>query len=173
VSTALGRAFAPRAWEVKTWTQLNDFYDKTVQLYRRQLGVLQFIILVMVALGVVNLVNMAVLERIGEFGTMRALGNRNWEVFALVITENAMLAMAGAALGLLCGAGLALLISHVGIAMPPPPNADLGYTARIRLTAGGTATAFAVGLLATIVAAVPPALRVSRMSVAQQLRHNV
>jgi ABC-type antimicrobial peptide transport system permease subunit len=32
---------------------------------------LQLIILVMVALGVVNLVNMAVLERIGEFGTMR------------------------------------------------------------------------------------------------------
>jgi putative ABC transport system permease protein len=76
-------------------------------------------------------------------------------------------------LGVLGGALLALLISHVGIPMPPPPNADLGYTARIRLTPSGTAAAFAVGLLATIAAAVPPALRVSRMSVAQQLRHNV
>jgi putative ABC transport system permease protein len=173
VLAALERLFAGRSFEVRSWMQLNDFYDKTVQLYRRQLGVLQFIILVMVALGVVNLVNMAVLERVGEFGTMRALGNRDWEVFVLVIAENAMLAVAGALLGVVVGALLALLISHIGIPMPPPPNADLGYTARIRLAPDMTAIAFAVGFIATLLAAVPPALRVSRMSVAEQLRYNV
>ena len=37
---------------------------------------LQLIILAMVLLSVMNTVNMTVFERDGEFGTMRALGNR-------------------------------------------------------------------------------------------------
>jgi putative ABC transport system permease protein len=173
VAAQFERLIAGRPFEVKTWSELNDYYGKTVQLYRRQLGVLQVIILVMVGLGVVNLVNMAVLERIGEFGTMRALGNTAGQVFRLVLAENALLALAGGVLGVAAGALLAWLISAVGIPMPPPPNADIGYTARIRLAPAAVAIAFGVGFLATLAAAIAPAWRVSRMPVAEQLRHNV
>jgi putative ABC transport system permease protein len=173
VSAGVARMFPGGGLEVRTWQALNDFYDKTVQLYRRQLGVLQLIILVMVGLGVVNLVNMAVFERIGEFGTMRALGNGGRHVFLLVLTENLLLAVLGALTGLLVGAAAAQLISVIGIPMPPPPNADVGYTARIRLTPAVLAVAFAMGFGATLAAAVPPALRVSRMRIADQLRHGI
>jgi putative ABC transport system permease protein len=173
VADGLARMFADRSLEVKSWRELNDFYDKTVQLYRRQLGVLQLIVLVMVGLGVVNLVTMGVLERISEFGTMRALGNRDWHVFALVLIENLLLAVLGSALGLALGALLAWIVSSIGIPMPPPPNADVGYTARIRLTPSVISVGLAVGLLATIAAAVPPAMRVARMRIADQLRHGL
>jgi len=173
VAAGLRRMFGSRAVEVASWRTLNDFYDKTVELYRRQLGVLRLIILVMVGLGVVNLVNMAVLERLGEFGTMRALGNRDWQVFLLVVIENFMLAILGAAAGVLVGAMLAKGISAIGIPMPPPPNADVGYTARIRLTPALVGVAFMVGFVATLAAAVPPALRVARMRIADQLRQSI
>jgi putative ABC transport system permease protein len=173
VANGLTRMFADRGLEVKSWRELNDFYDKTVQLYRRQLGVLQLIVLVMVGLGVVNLVNMAVLERISEFGTMRALGNRDWHVFALVLIENLLLAVLGSGLGLALGALLAWIVSSIGIPMPPPPNADVGYTARIRLTPSVIGVGVVVGFLATMVAAVPPALRVARMRIADQLRQGI
>ena len=48
----------------------------TVELYGRQFGVLRVIILIMVLLAVANTINMSTFERVGEFGTMRALGNR-------------------------------------------------------------------------------------------------
>ena len=172
-SAGLARMFAGRGYEVRPWQGLNDFYDKTVQLYRRQLGVLRLIILVMVGLGVVNLVNVAVLERTGEFGTMRALGNRDWQVFTLVLAESLLLATLGAMLGLLAGALLAWAISALGIPMPPPPNAEVGYTARIRLTPGVLAESALVGFVATIGAAIPPAIRVSRMRIADQLRQAI
>jgi putative ABC transport system permease protein len=171
VAGALQNIFDHR-FEVARWTQINDFYAKTVALYDRQLGVLQLIVLVMVALGVVNLVNMAVLERIGEFGTMRALGNQDAHVFALVLLENALVAVLGSALGLAAGAVLGEIISAVGIPMPPPPNADVGYIARIRPDAGVFLEAFLVGFLATIAAAIAPAIRVTRMPIATQLGHN-
>ena len=87
IAEELKKQVAPLNLEVKTWVELNDFYEKTVELYKGQFGVLQFIILVMVLLSVANSVNMSVFERVGEFGTMMALGNRNRQVIQLIMAE--------------------------------------------------------------------------------------
>jgi putative ABC transport system permease protein len=71
------------------------------------------------------------------------------------------------------GCLLAWLISAVGIPMPPPPNANLGYTAAIRLTAGNVLLAGAIGFVAACLAAIKPARRVSRLDVVDALRHGV
>jgi putative ABC transport system permease protein len=170
---ALRGRVAGRGYEVRTWEELNDFYDKTVKLYDRQFGALRLIILAMVLLSVTNTVNMTIFERVGEFGTMRALGNRGTRVFALVLVESAVLGVAGAALGTLLGVVLAAAISAIGIPMPPPPNADIGYTAQIRLVPSVIAGAFGIGVLATVLAAILPALRVARTDVVEALRQNV
>jgi putative ABC transport system permease protein len=159
--------------EARTWVQLNDFYEKTVALYDQQFGFLQAIILAMVLLSVANSVNMSLFERVGEFGTMRSLGNRSGEIFRLVLTESAMLGLIGATIGVAVGVTLALAISAIGIPMPPPPNANLGYTAYIRVVPEVVGMAFLVGFFATTLAAVLPAVRVSRMPVVEALRANV
>ena len=159
--------------EVTTWQELNDFYDKTVELYDRQFGVLRLIVLAMVLLSVANTVNMSIFERVGEFGTMRALGNRSPDVFRLILAESLVLGMAGAVLGTLVGILLAVVISAVGIPMPPPPNANLGYVAQIRVVPSAVAGAFATGFVATVLASILPAVRVARLPVAEALRHNV
>jgi putative ABC transport system permease protein len=57
--------------------------------------------------------------------------------------------------------------------MPPPPNADIGYTAQIRLVPSVIASAFVIGVLATALAAIAPALRVARTELVNALRQNV
>jgi len=173
VADTIARQFADRALEVKTWQELNDFYESTVALYQRQFGVLQLIILVMVLLSVANSVNMSVLERVGEFGTMMAMGNRRSDVFRLVMIENLMLGVLGAVIGTVLGLALAWVISAVGIPMPPPPNANRGYTAYIRVDFLTVLAAFGVGLFATVLAAPLPARRVSRTPVVDALRQNI
>ncbi|PWT73558.1 MAG: ABC transporter permease, partial [Proteobacteria bacterium] len=173
VAAALEPGIDSAGLELETWVQLNDFYDKAVALYKRQFGVLQIIVLAMVVLSVANSINMSAYERIGEFGTMRALGDRGSKVFRLVVTESALLGGIGAAVGVALGIALALGISAIGIPMPPPPNGNLGYTASIRIVPAVLAMAFAVGFVATILAALLPAWRVSRIAVADALRANV
>jgi len=63
-------------------------------------------------------------------------------------------------------------ISAIGIPMPPPPNANIGYTAQIRVIPEVLVMAFAVGLRATIAAALLPASRVARTPLADALRQN-
>jgi putative ABC transport system permease protein len=173
VVSLLNQAFSGHGLEVNSWLKLNDFYSKTVEMYDAQFGMLRVIILLMVLLSVANSVNMSVFERVGEFGTMMALGNRSRRVMALILAENALLGLAGALLGTALGIGLALAISAVGIPMPPPPNADLPYTARISLVPSVILGAFLVGFIATVMAAVMPAARVRKIPVVDALRQAI
>jgi putative ABC transport system permease protein len=170
---ALGARFAGQPIEVRTWVQLNDFFEKTVQLYETQFGVLQLIILAMVLLGVANSVNMSAFERIGEFGTMRSLGSRSREIFGLVVVESALLGLAGALLGCVLGALLAVVVSAIGIPMPPPPNANAGYRAAIRLAPDLVLWSAVVGFAGAVLASLVPAARVTRIPVVDALRYNV
>jgi putative ABC transport system permease protein len=159
--------------EVAPWYEIADFYQKTVELYRQQFGTLQLIVLVMVVLGVANSVSTTLYERTGEFGTMLALGNRGRDIFRLAMTENLILGLIGSILGGVLGIGLAWVVSVVGIPMPAMPNSEMGYTALIRVSPALAFTAMAIGLLATLVAALLPARRAARLQVAAALRENV
>ena len=173
VRALLTQRLDPMIFELTSWQELNDFYAKTVVLYKRQFGVLQLIVLLMVLLSVTNSVNMSTFERVGEFGTLRALGNQSGHVFRLILVENTIVGLIGGLLGVALGIVLALVISAIGIPMPPPPNANLGYTALIRIVPEEIAMAFAVGFLATVCASILPARRVVRIPVVDALRQSI
>jgi putative ABC transport system permease protein len=134
---------------------------------------LRLIVLLMVLIAVASVVNMTVHERIGEVGTMRALGNRGSDVFVTLVAENTLLGVMGAALGVVLAIAAAQAISAIGIPMPPPPNANLGYTAQIRIELRGVLIAFLIGLIAATGASVLPAFRVSRYPIIDALRENI
>ncbi len=157
--------------EVTIWRDLSDFYVKTIQLYDRQFGVLRLIILFMVLLSVANSVNMTLFERTREFGTLLALGSRPSTVFQQIILENIFVGACGALLGLIIGISGALIISAIGIPMPPPPNANMGYTAYIRLDGLEIVIAGIIGWSATVLASILPARRVSNIEITEALRH--
>ncbi len=173
IAGALSEQLRPDDLVVKTWDELNDFYANTVLLYDRQFAVLRLIILFLVVLGVANTVNMTVFERLAEFGTMRALGNRGGRVMSLILTECLVLGLAGASVGLVLGMVIALVISAIGIPMPPPPNSSVGYTAQIALSSAGLLEAALVGVLAAVLSGVLPAIRARRVAIVEALRQAV
>ncbi len=152
------------------WRILNDFYQKTVDIYQQQFGFLQAMVMLMVCLSVINTLNMSLLERGWEFGTMRALGNRSRTIVSLIVVESLVLGVVGATLGVVLGVLLALLISGVGIPMPPPPNAEIGYDAYIRIVPLVLLQSWVVGILATLLASLYPAFRSSRVPIIDALR---
>jgi putative ABC transport system permease protein len=171
IAAALEAAYGPKGFVVERWNKLSDFYEKAVDLYDRQFGVLQLIILLMVLLSVANSVNMSIFERTREFGTVIALGTRPAAVFRSVLIESVLIGLLGGLLGMLVGSLLAVMISAIGIPMPPPPNANLGYTAEIRLMPWQILTAGLIGFVATFLAAIRPARRVSKIDVVDALRY--
>lgn len=171
-SVAFLRSALTPGVQALAWHELSDFFGKAVQMYDRQFGVLQVIILFMVLLSVANTVNMNVFERQSEFGTLQALGNTHADIFRLIVLENVVLGVVGAFAGIAVGLLLGKLISAVGIPMPAPPNSNQGYTALIQPDIAICVVAFGVGFAATAFASILPALRVSRTPVVEALRQS-
>jgi putative ABC transport system permease protein len=170
---ALASRLPGAKFEIKSWQELADFYNSTAALYERQFAVLQIIITVMVLLSVANTVNMTLHERTAEFGVMRALGRRGRDIFRLAVIESAVLGVVGAALGVLLGVGVALLVSAIGIPMPPPPNSESGFTASIRLVPSVIAASFLLGVVGAVVASLLPARKIARIPVVEALRQAI
>lgn len=170
VAARLQHDLGSRGYELRTWEELADFYRKAVDLYRTQFGVLQAIILVMVALSVSNSINISIFERTAEVGTLLALGNRRRQVFHLLILESSIAGLVGGLAGAGLGVGLAYGISQIGIPMPPPPNSSQGYLAVVRIVPEQVAIGLAIGVVATVLASMLPAFRVTRLPVVEALR---
>jgi putative ABC transport system permease protein len=171
IAAQLRSALTSSGLEVLSWLEMNDFYTNTVALYDAQFAFLQAIILFMIILSVANSLNMSIYERVGEFGTMMALGNRRTHVRRLILVESAVLGIIGAAAGCVGGMLAAWGVSIIGISMPPPPNSEMGYVAHVRIVPAQVGVALLIGVCASVAAAVVPAQRISRMSPVEALRH--
>ena len=157
--------------EAVPWYRLADFYNKTVALFSRQLGVVAIIIGLIIVLSISNTLIMSVLERTREIGTLLALGNRRREVLGLYVAEGLWLGVIGGLAGVLIGVALAQIISSVGIPMPPPPGMKRGYSGEIMLTGSLIVGVLLLAVVSTLLASLYPAWKASRMVIVDALRH--
>jgi len=158
--------------EATAWSDLADFYNKTVRLFNAQVRVMKIIIAIIILLSISNTMTMSLLERTGEIGTAMALGVKRGAILRQFLTEGALLGVAGAAFGLVLAVILALTISAVGIPMPPPPGTGRGYVAHIVLSTGLVLDASLLAVVSTLIASFYPAWRASRLPIVDALRSN-
>jgi putative ABC transport system permease protein len=158
--------------EVVPWTDLADFYNKTVTLFKRQVTVMKFIIAAIIMLSITNTMMMSVMERTGEIGTTMALGRSKRDVLLGFVFEGMLLGIVGGVVGAIVGFGLAKLISIIGIPMPPPPGMAQGFTAGILVTPGLIIEGLVLSVFTTLVAAIYPSWKASQLVIVDALRHN-
>lgn len=156
--------------EVKSWLEMADFYTKTRDLFARQLNFLRLIVLSILLLSIGSGMSRNVLDRYHEIGTMMALGATRRQVGVKFAVETLIVGLVFGAIGIMLGALLALLISAIGIPMPPPPGTAHGFTAGISFSAGNALSALTLVGVACALACVPSAVRASRVQIVDALR---
>jgi putative ABC transport system permease protein len=159
-------------FELVPWSRLADFYDKTVTLFKRQVGIIRIIIGIIIMLSITNTMMMTVMERTGEIGTAMALGSSKRSVLIGFLSEGTMLGTIGGIAGALAGWVLARVISEIGIPMPPPPGMARGFVAAIHVTPGLVVDAIVLAIVTTIAASFYPAWKASRLIIVDALRRN-
>jgi predicted permease len=102
--------------------------------------------------------------RRAEMGMRQALGASRRRIVTQVLTEAALLAVAGAAAGL----ALAEALVRATPALLPPSSLAVDYG--VRLDARALAVALGLAVLATVIGGLVPALRASRVAIAPSLR---
>ncbi|MBI3013279.1 MAG: ABC transporter permease, partial [Elusimicrobia bacterium] len=163
--------------EVKVYTWKN--VDKELVGIRKfQNGILFVVLLIIfaiVALGILNTLLMSLFERVREFGVIMAIGAKPSEILRLVLLESTILGLMGLAFGLSLGSTLILFFGHYGL--PLPIGEAIAYfmpfdsVIYLRFSWGRHWVAVAGVFLASFLSGLIPALRASRLKVAQALRH--
>jgi putative ABC transport system permease protein len=159
-------------FEVVPWTALADFYNKTVVLFSKQINVMKVIIGLIIILTISNTLTMSVLERTTEIGTSLAVGVRGTGVMRLFVIEGVLIGILGGLAGVILGTLLAMLISTIGIPMPPPPGMSHGYLGQIIVTTGLALDAVVLALVTTLLASAFPAWKAGRLNIVDALRYS-
>lgn len=156
--------------EVKSWDEINDFYVKTKLLYGHWFSIINFIIALIVILGINNTMNMAVSERTVEIGTLMAMGSRGDNVVRLFMLEGLMIGIVGGVIGIVAGAVLTSIIGKAGLPMPPGPGFTTSWTCEPFIVPSVLVSSFLLAVVSAIVSSVSPAFRASRLDIADALR---
>jgi putative ABC transport system permease protein len=172
LSTLLAATAPGRDLTTLDFRDLNPFYVQATQLFDTIFGFISALIGGIVLFTVGNTMNMAVVERTIEIGTLRAIGLRRSGVRWLFVLEGFLLGLCGAIAGLLVALAAAAIINHTGLTwLPPGSSVEVPLTLTIwgehRMIIGTTLGLIAVATLS----ALWPAHRAARMVVVDALRH--
>jgi putative ABC transport system permease protein len=155
-------------FEVHTWEKLSPFYN-----IARMIDVMTFfmklMLIAIVLVSIMNVMIMAVYERIREIGTIAAIGTSPGRILSLFVLEGLSLGIGGAILGNIVGAAIIFIInlSHI--------TYDFGRQTGLLLQAGidpaEVLVLSAIVIVISVVASIQPAFKASRMEPIKALRH--
>ena len=157
--------------EMKTWDELAEFYTQTVDLFKKFYLIIKMIIFIVVILSIFNTMNMSVMERISEIGTIMAMGSRSSGVVFLFLYEGIILGLIGGLVGDILGCAIVQAVSCVGITMPPSPGTNVGWLSHPMVVPRILFSTLMFSILIGGISAFYPAYRASRLVITDALRY--
>lgn len=155
-------------FEVHTWEKLSPFYN-IAKMINLMTVFIKAMLVAIVLISITNVMIMAVYERIGEIGTIAAIGTTPGKILALFITEGFLLGvigtLTGTVLSLLAIAGL-----H-GAAITFDFGMQSGIVLQPAITFREIVPIVAVVMGIAVLASLQPALKAARMDPITALRH--
>ncbi len=106
--------------QISTWAEVEEEFYKAMQADRRGNEVTYIIILIMVCVGVLNAVLMTTLERMREYGLMKAVGTPPVQMFMMIPLEILFLSLFSVGLGALTALPINYWFFKVGITFEQP-----------------------------------------------------
>ncbi len=156
---------------LRKWIDLATWYKQVRSLFNTIYIFIGIIVFFMVLMSSVNTMLMTMFERTREIGTMLAMGTPRMWIITLFMLEALLLALLGAAVGLAAGNLLGILINAVDVRLPPPPGSTEAmsfHVFHVPIIMIGSSLLVIVSLM---LASILPAIRASRMQIAEALAH--
>jgi ABC-type lipoprotein release transport system permease subunit len=111
-------AWTGQKLDITNWEDEISFIKWTVSALDALTGVLTFVLLIIIAVGIMNTLWIAIRERTREIGTLRAIGMQRGYVLVMFLLEALVLGLLGTAVGAAAGLGVCLAINAADISVP-------------------------------------------------------
>lgn len=156
---------------MKKWLDLATYYKQVRGMFDGIFLFMGVIVFFMVLMASVNTLLMAMFERTREIGTMLAMGTPRAWIIGLFMAEATVLGLLGAALGVTLGNLLGMALNASGLHLPPPPGYTTTIPFRVLHIPGIMIGSSALVVVSLALASILPAIRASRLQIAEALAH--
>jgi putative ABC transport system permease protein len=155
-------------FEVHTWEKLSPFYN-----IARMIDMMSFFIKLMliavVLISIMNVMIMAVYERIREIGTIAAIGTLPGKILSMFLVEGFCLGAMGAVAGNILGIIIILILNRIRITFDF--GMQKGLVLSTTIAPGDVLIISLIVILISVIGSLQPAVKASRMEPIKALRH--
>ena len=175
VSEAIDEAFSGQV-SVTSSTAVLDTISSVFSTVELFLAGIAAISLLVAGIGIMNIMIVSLMERTREIGILKALGMKSRTVLSIFLSEAVIVGLMGAAIGTASGWVLANVVARIfsggGFMQAGEQAAAMGgMTITPVLTPTVILGAFAFGLIVSVIFALYPAWRASRLKPVEALRY--
>ena len=151
-----------------SWQNIFGTLIEQLRLQKALIGVVVFLIVIVAAMGIANILILTVAEKTEEIAILRALGASQRKILAVFTLEGLMLGGGGTLLGALLGLGLSVYFK----VQPYPLPGDLYFITQlpVELQAFDFVWVCALSITTSVIAGLVPAKRASSLEPAEILR---
>lgn len=155
-------------FQVHTWEKLSPFYN-----IARMIDVMTFFIKLMliaiVLISIMNVMIMAVYERVREIGTIAAIGTLPGKILSMFVIEGFCLGLIGAFVGGILGGAVIFIVNLSKVTFNF--GQQKGLILSTSVNPGDFLIISMIVIFVSVLASLQPALKASRMDPVQALRH--
>jgi putative ABC transport system permease protein len=157
------------AFEVHSWEQLSPFYN-IARMIDMMTVFIQILLIAVVLISIMNVMIMAVYERIREIGTIAAIGTLPAKILSMFVMEGFCLGVIGAVIGNIIGMAIIFILNVSGwVTFDFGRQKDLVLSPT--LDPANMLVISAIVIFVSVVASLQPALKASKMEPIKALRH--
>lgn len=155
-------------FEVHTWEKLSPFYNIARMIDVMTLSI-KVMLIAIVLISIMNVMIMAVYERIREIGTIAAIGTLPKKILYMFVLEGFSLGVLGALIGNIIGVSIVFILNIAEITFSFGRQTGLILSPTVSLSDIGIISIIVI--VVSVLASLQPAFKASRMEPIDALRH--
>lgn len=162
-------------YEVLSYKDILPMFILSIDLYKQMMLITNAIVGAALIFGIINVMLMAVMERIREFGVLMSIGMKNSKLISMIMTEAFIIGIIGTAAGIIAGILIHIPLSESGInlSMFAESLRSYGVGAVIypEVSAANLISIIIMIPFISVIAAIYPAYKASRTEPIDAIRH--
>jgi putative ABC transport system permease protein len=156
------------AFEVHTWEKLSPFYN-IARMIDLMTVFIKIMLVAIVLVSIMNVMIMAVYERVREIGTIAAMGTPPRRILSLFLVEGFLLGAVGAVAGALLSAGIVFVLNLSKVTFDF--GQQTGLLLSVRLNPADLLAVVGIVIVVAVAGSLQPSFKAARMDPIQALGH--